>query len=365
MNPTFLSAMKRTELEVRTALQTYFSHKKAWSSPIHPRLEESFSYLEEYMLRGGKFVRPFLTELGYRLAGGKISQEMGKVGAAVEIFKNYVLNIDDMADRDTLRHGGPTLEMTYRSVFSQTDPNTKAHYGRSFSEVVGGILATSSTELLLTAKIGTAKQRATALLRLEEHLLQITAAGWQIHFHQNLQPLSQASEHEFLRGLELVNSHYTFIGPLLVGTALTGNDRLDSVFKAYGTAAGLAFQLHDDVLGLFGDTDKTGKAVGNDVREGKKTILLQAAYRNAGKKDQAFLEKACGNSKLTQNQIIRVQQIVKNSGALDYSQKLARQYMQTSIKALKDYEKLAPGFLEKSETRYLIELAEYVINRDH
>lgn len=317
------------------------------------------------MLRGGKFVRPFLTELGYRLAGGKTSQEMGKVGAAVEVFKNYVLNIDDMADRDTLRHGGPTLEMTYRSVFSQTDPNIKAHYGRSFSEVVGGILATGSTELLLTAKIGTAQQRANALLRLEEHLLQITAAGWQIHFHQNLQPLSQASEQEFLSGLELVNAHYTFIGPLLVGTALTGNDKLNSVFKEYGAAAGLAFQLHDDVLGLFGDTDKTGKAVGNDVREGKKTVLLQAAYRNAGKKDQAFLEKSCGNPNLTPDQVMRVQQIVQETGGLEYSQQLAQRYMRASVSALQEHERIDPGFLQKPETKYLIELAEYVISRDH
>lgn len=364
MNPTFIPAMKRTELEVRAALHTYFSEKKAWASQINHLLEESFSNLEEYMLRGGKFVRPFLTELGYRLAGGKLLPDMGKVGAAVEIFKNYVLNIDDMADRDTLRHGGPTLEMEYRSLFSQTDPITQAHYGRSFSEVVGGVLATGAAELLLTAKVGTAEQRAKALLTLEEHLLQITAAGWQIHFHQNLQPLSQASEQEFLRGLELVNAHYTFIGPLLVGTALTGNTKLDSVFREYGVAAGLAFQLHDDVLGLFGDTDKTGKAVGNDVREGKKTVLLQAAYRNAAKKDQAFLEKACGNASLSPKQVARVQQIVKSTGGLEYSEQLAQRYMEKAVAALKQYDQSVPGFLHKPEAQYLIELAEFVISRD-
>lgn len=357
--------MRETEQAVRQELQGYFSKKKSWSANIDSTLEDAFGKLEEFMLRGGKFVRPFLMELGFRLSAGHKHPGLAKAGAAVEIFKNYVLNIDDMADRDVLRHGGPTLEATYRTMFSHADTETKNHYGRSFSEVVGGVLATSATELLLTCGVGTAENRADALITLEEHLLQITAAGWQIHFHQNLQLLSQASEEEFLKGLELVNSHYTFIGPLLVGSALSGNTELNSVFREYGKAAGLAFQLHDDVLGLFGDPKVTGKAVGNDVREGKKTVLLQAALRAASPNQQEFLERACGNSRLNADELKEVQNIVRTTGALEYSTQLAEKYSHQAASALKHYGESHAGFLDKPEVGYLLELAQYIVSRDH
>ena len=365
MKPTFLSPMQTNEHAVRAELSSYFRHKKNWAKNIHPTLVDSFQKLEEFMLRGGKFVRPFLTSVAYTLATDTAPEGLAKAGAAVEVFKNYVLNIDDMADRDVLRHGGPTLEVVYQNIFPRSSESIRRHYGRSFSEVVGGMLATGATELILGCEIGTSEQRATALLRLEEHLLQITAAGWQIHFHQNIQSLHEASEAEFLLGLELVNSHYTFIGPLLVGTALSGNTELDAVFTEYGKAAGLAFQLHDDYLGLFGDTFKTGKAVGNDIREGKKTVLLQAAYRKASASEKEFLAQSCGNELLSSENVVRVQEIVKKTGALEYSQTMAKHYADLATSSIRQFLEKNPKRKSQPGFHYLLELAEYVIARDH
>ena len=161
-----------------------------------------------------------------------------------------------------------------------------------------------------------------------------------------------------MKGLELVTAKYTFVAPLKIGASLgpKNSSALEHALEKYGLAVGTAFQIQDDILGLFGDPEDMGKPVGNDVREGKKTLLLQKAYQLAGKNDRQFLADVCGRE-LQAGELEQVQSIVKETGSLAYSQKLAEKYIAEGTAALGELDQ------KSAEVGVLKELAEFVVGR--
>jgi geranylgeranyl pyrophosphate synthase len=358
--PAFSRELSQFALEVEHELQTFFEEKLKKAEKLDHIHVQTVQALQEMVLRGGKRIRPYLCFIGYQLADGTDRKKIVKIGAALELLHNYLLNLDDMADRDTVRHGGPTLEISYqRTLFSSLPKPLQTHYSRTWTEIAGAILNTYIYELVRTSGFD-AKVIVNILEIIDIHMLEETAVGWQIHMLQNLESLHSSTEERFIKGLTLVTARYTFVGPLLVGL-LCGktNNQLQEIVVKYGEAVGTAFQIHDDILGLFGKTQETGKAVGNDIREGKKTLLMQYAYSHASKTDQDILEKSCGNRDLTQKEIEAVQKIVTNSGALEHSKKLAQTYVEKGLQALATL----PSTYA-SQTTQLIELAHYVILRE-
>jgi geranylgeranyl pyrophosphate synthase len=113
---------------------------------------QTLQALQEMVLRGGKRIRPYLCLVGYQLAGGANRKKITKIAAALELLHNYLLNLDDMADRDVVRHGGPTLEVSYqKSLFSSLPQSQRTHYARSWTEIAGAILNTYIYELIRTS----------------------------------------------------------------------------------------------------------------------------------------------------------------------------------------------------------------------
>src|SRR5260221_2142026 len=103
---------------IKKEAEQLFAEKKADAALLSPHLVHSLENLEEFSLRGGKFIRSLLVVVGYRLAGGR-GVEIYKVAAAIELFHKYILSVDDMADRDEQRNGGPTLWKKYQTEFEK------------------------------------------------------------------------------------------------------------------------------------------------------------------------------------------------------------------------------------------------------
>ncbi|MBP9700029.1 polyprenyl synthetase family protein [Candidatus Woesebacteria bacterium] len=339
---------------IESVVRDFFDSQRAVSKEIHSSLYDSVVQLETFSLRGGKSVRSFLSLTAAKLAGLPESEELYKACASVELHHKHILILDDIADRDETRYGGPTLEHAYYAVFGE-DPDGK-HRALSFAMLDGVLLGALSKELLLSSSFP--PQVLIDCIKLFDTVMyRDTLAGWQIHGLQCIEPLRDSSEELFIKGLLLVTARYTFTGPLLFGLTLaqSTDPKLKQAIVDYGEAVGTAFQMQDDILGLFGDPKVTGKPVGNDVREGKKTLLVQYAYHHTTKEDQTFLEQILGKP-LTPQDLEKVQAIVKDSGALDYAKELAKSYVEKGIQALEG--------LEESESKTtLIELARYIISR--
>jgi geranylgeranyl diphosphate synthase type I len=328
-------------------------------------LEEMVRVLKEFILRGGKRVGPMMVILGYimarTLANKSIEKEkIIRVACAVETHHLYLLNLDDMVDRDVMRHGGKTLEEYYRSEVFSHWPDSD-HHGKSFSSIAGALLSSFTFELIKDS--GLEPERILAAIHLiTEHLFADTVLGWQIQYFQNNEPVEEASEERFMKGLEYVTSRYKFVGPLMIGLtlALDQHDehfhQLKRLYREYGKHVGIAFQIQDDILGVFGDTKETGKAVGNDIREGKKTLLIQVAYRN-GNVEQKKIIKSALNRPLSQTELTQVQSVMKDTGALNYSVNLAEKHVKQAVKVIDELPASVYGYIAK-------ELAEYMIRRE-
>lgn len=350
------SSLTTYSQEVYVLLDEFFDEQKRIATSIDGSLLTSIRELHDFVVRGGKAIRPFLSHLAYTMAGGENSAQFVKIAGAIELHHKHILILDDIADRDEERYGGPTVEYSYRKLFAG-NPQVM-HRALSFAMLDAVWLGGLARELLAQAHFP--KERLLACHGVLNTLMfRDTLAGWQIHARECDRKLSQVTPQEFIKGLELVTARYTFEGPFKIGLIMAGsaNQKLSEALTTYSRKVGTAFQIHDDILGLFGDTAKTGKPVGNDVREGKKTLLVQEAYARTDIEGKRLLDKSLGNPKLSTSQITAVQDLVRSTGALEHSLALEKKMVKEGIDAI-------TSLPESEPKQLLIELAQFVISRD-
>jgi geranylgeranyl diphosphate synthase type I len=163
---------------------------------------------------------------------------------------------------------------------------------------------------------------------------------------------------EALRVVEFKTSKYTVQRPLLLGAAAAGGDpRLLSVLSAYGLATGEAFQLRDDLLGVFGDPSQTGKPAGDDLREGKRTLLVALACQAADPSQRALLEAGIGNPELTGTGVARLREVLQQTGA---QQQVEQRIVDRATEAVR---LLAGTTLQPAAARALSQLAQAAAHR--
>ncbi len=292
---------------------------------LTPEFVQMLTHLKTHLLRGGKWFRPALALLGYRLAGGINPDSVRQNVGALELLHRYLLIHDDIIDQDLTRHGGPTMEQIYR------DENGEL-FGRNMAIVAGDVTNAMAYELLNSGNHRPEILHAATLGF--NQLLMETSAGWQLQTSQNYQTIDQVDEASFLLGMKLVSAQYSVVWPLRIGQLFAGKTIWNSDLDEYGFHAGMSFQITDDILGMFGDEKKTGKPVGHDYREGKKTLLVSRAYREASEEDRAFIKTTLGTN-VSPEEVERVRQIMIDTGSLSYSQRLAREHTASAKAALR------------------------------
>jgi geranylgeranyl diphosphate synthase type I len=267
--------------------------------------------ISTHVLGGGKRVRAKFVMLGYRAAGGLDVHVAAQAGAAVELVHAYALLHDDVMDRSDTRRGRPSfhrvLEQCHRASASAGDSHW---FGMSAAVLAGDLVAAWADDLVADLPVDAATlrrgRRVFAALRRE------AAAG------QYLDLCGPDGADGWRRIALLKSARYSVTRPLLFGAALAGptDERLTAALEAYGDHLGVAYQLRDDVLGMFGDTAEMGKSNLDDVRQGKRTLLVSTAELLGGAERRAELAAALGDPAATPDTVDRVRQIIASSGAL-------------------------------------------------
>ena len=295
-------------------LKKFFASKKKVGAKIDKSIVENLDVFEEYTL-GGKKVRGALAVLGYQIAGGKNENAILQVSCGIELLHSFLLIHDDIIDKDELRRGKPTIHKSYSGGKNE-------HFGISKAIITGDIGAFLGYELIVGS--GFSKERITkALSKLNEYLLG-TGYGQILDIESDYK--NRVSWEDILKVRTYKTAYYTFVMPLVVGAIFGGaDDKTLSLLEKYGIPVGIAFQLADDILGVFGDPKKSGKSNESDIREGKKTFLFAKALELAKDGDRKFLLKWYGSDKLDKEKITRIREIFTSSGSLDYSQQLAKE----------------------------------------
>jgi len=296
---------------------------------------ELLNDLRDYLIRGGKWQRPTLGLLAYELSGGKRPDFVRQALIASEMVHRYLLIHDDIIDQDLTRHGAATIEKLYQNRFKERYPQKQdVIYSKGMAIVAGDIVNTLVYESILD--VGLEPKVTLAVIKAFNQLVIETAAGWQLQTEQNYQEINQVTEENFFTGMQLVSCQYSVVWPLRVGQILAGRlaqEDWDKNLDEFGWHAGAAFQITDDIIGMFGDEETTGKPVGHDFREGKKTYLVLKTYQKANQSDREFLVNKLG-TKLTEEEYSRVRAIMIETGALEYSQKLASEHVEQALSAL-------------------------------
>lgn len=311
-------------------------------------LGELGSYMGSYLLSGGKMARPTLTRLGYRASEGSSRGNLVLGSAGVEVFHRFILAHDDIIDQDMQRHNLPTFEAIFCQRQKDHPPaHPLAQFARGMAIVAGDLMHSMALDIIRRARF---EDHVTLEVLAGFHsCLVYTAAGWKLETELKQKRIGEVAADEIKQAMLLVSAHYSVLWPLRFGQLFAGKKAYLPWLEDYGESVGIGFQIRDDLLGIFGDSTQTGKPVGNDLREGKKTLLLWYAYQEATDTERADLETAMGttDAKLVR----RVQKIFTKTKAVEYAQTEAMKQVEQAIRQMPD------------DQEELQSLAEYLISR--
>lgn len=309
-----LAALEVVQTPVDTLLATFLERRVRDLRALDPALERIGREIADLVRVGGKRLRPAFVYWGHRATGADHDEAVLPAAAAVELLHTFALIHDDVMDRSGQRRGRPAVHAALAGAHGEErltgDP---AWFGVCGAILAGDLAFVWSDQLFDEAPLPAAHfpraRRVFTELRVE------VMAGQYLDLR--LAGLTTAREGDALRVALLKSGRYTVTRPLQLGAAIGGAEpALDEALTGYGDAIGLAFQLRDDVLGLFGDPSRTGKGALEDLREGKRTLLVIRAMDRATPAGRAALTAILGNPAVDERDAERARDIVRDSGAL-------------------------------------------------
>ncbi|MEU6411733.1 polyprenyl synthetase family protein [Microbispora sp. NPDC046933] len=297
-----------------------------------PDVAEGYRLLREFVVEGGKRIRPLLCYWGWRGAGGEEPQEEQAVitGAALELYHAGLLIHDDVMDGSELRRGRPTIHRGLAGAPRWAGAET---FGQSAAILLGVLAQAWADELLAEAAAGDLRARAARELFNRMRTEVVTGQYLDILAHAR----ADADVEQALTVIRYKTARYTVERPLQIGGALAGaTPALLDAYSRFGLPLGEAFQLRDDVLGVFGDPAVTGKPVLDDLREGKRTVLMAYAYARARGPERDRLRTWHGAPDLDERRAAELRQIIVDTGALGAVEDLIALRAGQALDALRD-----------------------------
>ena len=320
---------------VQKALDDHLSMQAHRLEDVSPDLVTLMECITD-LLRGGKRLRPAFCYWGWRGAGAPDGEAVVAAAAALELFQAAALLHDDVMDGSDTRRGRPA---THRRMASLHRGNGWTGGGERFGEsaaILAGDLCLSWSDEML-ARSGLPHESLTRGREVFD-LMRTQLMGGQ--FLDVLeQVLTEAdgggTVERARRVIRFKSAKYSIEHPLLIGGALAGaSPALMASYSAFGLPLGEAFQLRDDVLGVFGDPAETGKPAGDDLREGKRTVLVALALDAASPAEAAAVRRRLGDPRLDADGVETLREILIATGALDAVELMVTELVDESREAL-------------------------------
>lgn len=302
----------------------------------------------------GKMIRGILVLLGYRMFGGADEKAL-PLASALELFHTSLLIHDDIMDQDELRRGQKTLYKQYQDLAKNRGLTNSSRTGESLGICAGDLGFFLGFDLLST--VDATPDIKQKLQRSISHELTLVGLG-QIQDVALGASTATPTEEEILNVYRFKTARYTFSLPLMIGAMLAGADekQLNTIEKA-GETLGIIFQIKDDELGIFGNEKQTGKPVGSDLREGKKTLYYLYLSQIPDPTAQHKLAAILGNKNIGDNEIAFIQQIITehhiNDKIIAYVERLSKKYTA-------EYESL---LIHDNDKKIFQELLDYTTGR--
>lgn len=269
------------------------------------------------LTRGGKRLRPLFAFWGYLGAGGQAEdRDIVRLGVALELFQAAALIHDDIIDNSDTRRGQPSVHKRFEAQHQELGlAGSARNYGMASAILTGDLCLSLSEEVFSEISSLTAQARTI----FNQMRTQVMAGQYLDVLEESAGPAYDPKE-AVKRARTIVrfkSAKYSTENPFLLGGALAGaSESLMEHYSAFALPLGEAFQLRDDVLGVFGDPEITGKPTGGDLLEGKRTELIAHALLLSSPEEQDFIQTRLGAVDLGKEEVLRLSSILRESGAL-------------------------------------------------
>ncbi|HVE64052.1 MAG TPA: polyprenyl synthetase family protein [Mycobacteriales bacterium] len=299
---------------VHKALSAFLAEQVGVLDRIAEELGPIGTAVSDFLLDGGKRLRPAFCYWGWRGAGGPDSDEIVAAAASLELLQACALIHDDVMDGSDTRRGRPAVHRGFAALHRGEgwlgDPET---FGTSAAILLGDLCLIWADQLLNTCGLPDVMLRRGAPT-YDEMRVELMAGQYLDLLEQALggRDIDRA-----LRVARYKSAKYTIERPLHLGGVLAGAPtELLATYTGYGLPLGEAFQLRDDVLGVFGDPSETGKPAGDDLREGKRTALVAIALDRATPDQAAVVRRHLGDPHLDERGVALLRDVIDGTGAL-------------------------------------------------
>lgn len=309
--------------DINNFLDIYYLSQIERAQELHDDYAQLWQTMYAVHEAGGKRIRPYMMLLAYTAFGGEDLKAVLPTAAALELLHSCMLMHDDIIDRDYIRHGRPNVAGTYRQQYqARTDIDTATHLADSAALLAGDSILSAAYQVVMDSPLPD-NQKIRAAKRLGD-ITFVVAGGELLDTGTVLLPFNKADP---LGVAQLKTADYSFVGPLTMGAELAGADEeSQQTLREFGTALGIAFQLTDDLIGLFGDPEQVGKPAVSDLQEAKRTFLMREAYARASDDQKKRLDAILGKATITDKELKEVQNILVTCGAKQATEETAHIY---------------------------------------
>ncbi len=277
-----------------------------------------FSHIKEFFLRKGKRVRPCLCVMGYLGYVKRPKPGLYSTALSLEFLHDFMLVHDDIIDKSDTRRGKLSMHVLLNRYIS-------GHRGLKFDGedltiIIGDVMFALAMGAFLSIR-EEPKRKEKALKKLIEAAA-YTGSGEFIELLTGLKDIDKVTKKDIYKIYDLKTARYTFSYPLAIGALLAGaNDKEVDKLIQYGLYLGRAFQIQDDILGMFGLEKDIGKSTLTDLREAKKTLLILNAYKKSNFIDRKLIKKILRKEKADKTDLRIMRRIITDSGALALAKK--------------------------------------------
>jgi len=324
--------MKKTkQIEQNAKIVNKYLNSKLKGNP--KKLYDAAGHL---IVNGGKRLRPYMVIRSCQILKGKVSNAM-PAASAVEMVHNFSLVHDDIMDNDEMRHGVPTVHKKFGMPIAILAGDVL--FSKAFQVITDSKLSSSATKQLIS------RLSKACVDICEGQLLDIKMA----------EEKKIPSQAEYITMIGKKTAALFDVSCAMGAICATNKPKDISNLSSFGRNLGIAFQITDDLIGVMGDPKITKKPVGNDLREGKKSLPILMAIKLARGNDKKVILKAFGNSKISRKDLNKAVQVIRSLGIEQNVRKQALKYAEKAEKSLTKYS--GPAKVE------LISLLDFVVKR--
>lgn len=308
-------------------------------------------HAQEHNLRPAKRLRASFVHYGYLLNHREVDERIWNAAMAVELVHTALLMHDDFMDQDATRRGKPTTH----EYFAQGD----THYGHAMAVSVGDAVLCAGFQLLMESGFDAVPLKSA----MSKMLRGIANTAHGQAYDVSLEKLrNEWTEDDVMTVHKAKTSIYTYENPLYIGAYLgEAAPHVFPLLHVYAMDGGVAFQLQDDILGVYGDPERTGKSANSDLLQGKATLLVMKVFHEGTAAQIQAVEKVWGKRHASDADIQDAKQAIIDSGSLEYSNTISRTY---AAQAAQYARKLRALDLNTEAIDYIEGVAEYMVHRE-